>query len=438
VAAIANQRPSLELSTLDIGFVVALHYTTLDHQMTSFTDEQLFDVYASVCRIVEPSAENVKQRFTYSLARLRTQRLLARVDGHGVVRQADYCLTRLASAIADFYVHDEALNRDSLRVLTAALANVLATVVAAAKAARTTDDWKRQVVIPLGVSITELVDGIERRQRGLDAQQEQFQSHLRHVVETDWFGSIERCQELLESTSATLAELGDMLMRDCAQIIDLLQNIVESAQHVNNDERTKGSDAAYAAAQRVVDQVDRIAAWGAARQRAWSEYFQYVHRYLRDVVRLDPSRALTARLRDQIVNGTKYSLTTAAAPSMLVLRTVSAKSILPAVKQPRTPREKKLHHDDSPDVEAILDARVQAALHNGASQLSTVTTQVNCEVEPHEHYAMTGRVAHRVVHMAHADSRHERVWTATSEELEIEDWDIRPKLARDPKPSEST
>ena len=46
-----------------------------------------------------------------------------------------------------------------------------------------------------------------------------------------------------------------------------------------------GAADAEAAALRLADQVDRIAAWGSARQRAWSEYLQYVHRYLRDGVR---------------------------------------------------------------------------------------------------------------------------------------------------------
>ena len=52
---------------------------------------------------------------------------------------------------------------------------------------------------------------------------------------------------------------------------------------------------AEAVAHRLMDQIDRSVAWGTARQRAWSEYYQYVHRYLRDVVRLDPTRALTQR-----------------------------------------------------------------------------------------------------------------------------------------------
>ena len=422
VTAIGALRPTLELSTLDIAFVVALHTHASDAQLPAFTEQQLLDVFIEVCRVIEPTAENHKQRCTYAISRLRGQRLLARVDGHGVVRQGEFTLTRLASAIADFYVQDEALNQESLSVLTAALAKVLQDVVLAALCAITDDEWRRLVVAPLGVSITELVAGIERRQRGLDLQQEQFQLQLRELLEADWFGAIDRCQTLLESTAATLRELGEMLLRDTATLIDLLQTVVEAAQ-------AAGATLAEQTALKVIEQIDRIAAWGSARQRAWSEYFQYVHRYLRDVVRLDPSRALTQRLREQIANGTKYSLTLAAAPSMQVLRTVSAVKILPPVKRPRAPREKVPAADESEDVEQQLTDRVSAALSQGAATLAGVTTLVNADVEPAEHYAMTGRVAHRVVELARAQSAHERTWTPTSDVIEIEDWAIQPKDA---------
>lgn len=41
-----------------------------------------------------------------------------------------------------------------------------------------------------------------------------------------------------------------------------------------------------------------IVAWGNQRLAGWSDYYQYVQRFLRSVVRLDPSRAISERLRD--------------------------------------------------------------------------------------------------------------------------------------------
>ena len=114
---------------------------------------------------------------------------------------------------------------------------------------------------------------------------------------------------------------------------------------------------------------------------------------------------------------------------MQVLRTVSAVKILPPVKRARAPREKAPTADESTDVEQELTDRVSAALTQGAATLAGVTTLVNADVEPAEHYAMTGRVAHRVVELARTQSAHERTWTPTSDVIEIEDWAIQPKDA---------
>ncbi|MEN1593275.1 condensin subunit MukF, partial [Pseudomonas aeruginosa] len=72
-----------------------------------------------------------------------------------------------------------------------------------------------------------------------------------------------------------------------------------------------------------------------------SEYYQYVHRYLRDVVRLDPDRALSQRLRDQIAEwgNRPFHLLAAHAGSICLLRTLEARVERPVVARPKTDRE---------------------------------------------------------------------------------------------------
>src|SRR5207237_10292844 len=141
----------------------------------------------------------------------------------------------------------------------------------------------------------------------------------------------DRCLELLESTSRTLAELNEILLRDAHELSSVLQDIQEVAV-------SKGAQGAEASVQRVVEQVDRISAWGSARQRAWSEYYQYVPRYLCDVVRLDPSRALIQRLREQLSQhkSRPFALAVAAAPGPPLLREIEPfKDDKPNVRRPR-------------------------------------------------------------------------------------------------------
>ena len=111
-----------------------------------------------------------------------------------------------------------------------------------------------------------------------------------------------------------------VLLRDTHHFVALLQEIQALASEAEQAESEE-------AVQRVIEHVDRIAAWGGARQRAWSEYYQYVHRYLRDVVRLDPDRALSQRLRERVASwpSTPFHLLVAAAPSIRLLRPLESR-----------------------------------------------------------------------------------------------------------------
>jgi chromosome partition protein MukF len=434
LAVVAERRLSLELPTLDLGFVIALHVRAQHAQLAAFDEAQLQDIFAEVCLLLEPGADQLKKRSTYAIARLREQRMLTRVDGHGVVRTGEYALTRLATGIVEFFLEEDVLTRESLTLLTATLRTTLGEVVAAARAAVTAtaagaapdaaaELWTRAVIGPLRVTVGELVAGIERRQRGLDLQQEEFQAEIRRLLEADWFGAIERCQGLLETTSATLRELGEILLRDTSMLLGLLHDLEELVYEA------PGVDPeAAGAVQRVIEQLDRIAAWGASRQRAWSEYFQYVHRYLRDVVRLDPSRALVQRLRDQLTGATgqPFTLTVAGAIPIRLLRTAPTPRDPPPVVRPKAPREKEPAPDDGVDPQEVLDGQVTRALAAGQVTLATVTGAVNAEVPAAERYVMAGRIAQTAARLARARSDRERPWVAVDEQLVIEDW----RLAR--------
>lgn len=422
LGALAERRVALDLGTLELCFLAALHLRAGAGQLASFGEAQLEDVFGHVAPLVE-GPDAARRRAGAVIQRLRDQRLLARVDGQGVVRTGEYALSRLATAIVEFFLDADVLTRQSLSALTTTLDATLAQVVAAADAADSPEAWQVGVVEPLRVTIADLVAGIERRQRGLDLQQEDFQAQIRGLLDADWFGAVERCQELLTSTSATLRELGDVLLRGTSTLLARLQDVLERAIAAQG---AAGAADAEAAALRLIDQLDRIAAWGAARQRAWSEYYQYVHRYLRDVVRLDPTRALTHRLREQLAGeaGRSWSLAVAGAAPMRVLRTVAPAREERPVSRPRAQRERDPVAADPVDPQAVLDARVRAALVAGAHALSTVTGEVAAEAPPSERFAVAGRVAHSVARQAGVARERERPWVPATDAIAIEEWEV--------------
>jgi len=222
---------------------------------------------------------------------------------------------------------------------------------------------------------------------------------------------------LLETTTARLAELNTVLLRDAHQLVALLQEIQDlAAAHEDAGDKVE-------AAQRVIEHVDRIALWGEARQRAWSEHYRYVHAYVRDVVRLDPDRSLTHGLRDQLAAWPARPLyrVVASAPALAVLHDETRRVERPPVRRPLDDRPAgpaAIAQDDGPD----LDALVCAAMEGGADTLAEVTAQVLPVLPEGERFAAAGRVAALVAARARVDHPRQREWAPVGAGLEIEQW----------------
>src|SRR3984957_8782706 len=417
IASLARDQVNLDLKTVDLCFLAGLYLRADKAALASFEEDMLVDMFEQVCDVVEPGADNPRKRATHAIQRLREQRMLARVDGAGIGRGGEDALTRLAAAVIEYFLADEALTRESLTLLTGTLRAQLAEVLAAAKKVDGEEAWRRNVVGPLRVTVGDLVAGIERRQRGLDAQQEEGQAEIATMLSADWFSAVDRCQALLDTTANTLRELNEILLRDTNHFVALLQEIQTLAITAEITEANE-------TVQRVIEHVDRIAAWGGARQRAWSEYYQYVHRYLRDVVRLDPDRALSQRLRDQLAawSSRRFHLLVADASSIRLLRQLEAREEPPMVARPRADREFAPEWMDAENALADIEAMVVEAVREGAHTLVDVTSRVLPALPNSTHYAATGRVADALARLAAVHTERERPWARVQERLEIEDW----------------
>jgi chromosome partition protein MukF len=420
LAALARDGRSLKLDTTELCFLVGLHLRAEVEGLATFEEELVIDVFEQACELVEPNAENPRKRATHAIQRLRDQRMLARVDASGVVGAGDYALTSLATVIVRTFVEDDRLTRESLSLLTGAVIASLSRIKIEAQRAKSEEDWRTVVVGPLRVTVGDLVAGIERRQRGLDSQQEEVQQRIGEMLQADWFGAVEQCQDLLETTTATLKELNDVLLRDGNQIQVLLQELLHAA---SEHHATEAEDAA----QRVSEHVDRMMAWGSARQSAWSGYYQSVHRYLRDVVRLDPDRALSQRLMEQLRGWPErpFFLRGADEGRILLLRPITAREQRAPVARPRRDRERDLDVVVPEDRQAALEALVRAALSEGLRELGAVTRRVLEQLDEDRRYAAAGQIAALVAELSRPRAARERPWVVVSHGLEIEDWSLQ-------------
>ncbi|MBF2758895.1 MAG: condensin subunit MukF [Ectothiorhodospiraceae bacterium AqS1] len=427
ISALARDSVQLDLKTLDLCFLAGL-YLWNKRSVGALEEHRLIELFEQVCEVVEPDTERpqVRMKATHTIQRLRDQRLLARVDGTGIVKPGDYSLTRLATSIVEFFIDDERLTRESLSLLTGMLRTHLAKILSDAKSADTEQAWQEDVVAPLRVIIGDLVGGIERRQRGLDARQEEVQREIAELLQADWFGAVDRCQALLDTMTETLRELNEVLLRDTSHLLALLQDIQNLARKAERDEPEN-------AAQEAIEHVDRITAWGGERQRAWSDYYQHVHRYLRDVVRLDPDRALSQRLRDLIANrrSIPFRLFAASTPSIRLMRPVEARVERPAVTRPRKEREAVPEivdpdDEDLVDIETAVRALVESSLSEAEAPktLAEITERVLSEIPAHKHYIAAGFVAEAIANAVSVRSALERPWRAVMPDLELEDWEL--------------
>lgn len=420
IAALASRGVSLDLSSVDVCFVAYLYLRGLSGRLTAFTEVQLMDGFEQACRAVEPEAENLRVRANHAIRRLREQSMLVRVDGAGVTRAGEFTLSRLATGIAEFFIEEEVLTRESLIILSETLIAKLTDLRERATRLGAAEDWRFQVEAPLRVTISDLVQGIERRQRGLDIQQEEFQREIAKLLASDWFGALDGCERLLETSAHTLQELTLILLRDSHRLATLLLDLRELAL-------AQGADTTQVVLDRLVDQVDRITAWGSARQRAWSDYYEYVHGYLRDVVRLDPSRALTQRLREQLLAhaGRPFSLVVASASPYQLLRPAKSVERPPPVRRPRTERDRE-PSEDVPAVDPLEELRdkVQAQLSAGVDDLSEITARLTEDLPEADRFLVAGRIAQVLAKLTTPESEWERPWVRIGSKLAIEQWTL--------------
>jgi len=429
VARIYRSGAILQVQSLEICFLVLVKKRTESVGMAALSEDELVDTILEVIHFVDEETDGARLRATTALRHLREQSLLTRVDGAGMVKTGRYALSRLGAAIADFYGHDESLDAESLTVLTRSLRTQLEAARENAGSARSAEAWRLGVSGPLAVTARDLIAGIERRQRGLDSAQERIRERIASLLRDDWFRAIEACEALLDETANTLAELNAVLLREASDLHGILQDLDQIAR----DAGPVGG-ASIAASARLADELDRVSQWGASRQRAWSDYYQYVQRFLRDVVRLDPGRALSQRLRDhmRVFLDHPYHFTVATSLPVPSLRPPDTSLQRPAVSRPVSDVDVPiaLVHDDGSALD--LEERVKALLALRPESLVKVLRAVVASLPEETRYRDVGRVTEQVAALARLspdDRGLPRDWQDVGGDLEVEDlalkWDSK-------------
>ncbi|MCB9536805.1 MAG: condensin subunit MukF [Myxococcales bacterium] len=419
IARLAQRGAALRVDTAELCCLAAMHLQGAVGESTLFEEERLAALFEATIEAVEPAAENPRKRATHAIERLRAQRLIVRLDGEGIVRAGEYALSPLAVNIVERQLADEHLTRASLDGLMTSVVSGLTAVRVAAEGAASEDDWDGRVRVPLEVVVAELLNGVERRQLGLDEQQRQVRAEITRLLEADWLDALGGIEALLDATADTLVELRRLLLQHTNLAHAVLDDVRILAQE-------HGRLEVLVALRRTGDQLDRLLAWGHSRHAAWSAYHGSVHRFLRDVVRLDPDRQLSGRLREQIGAWpeTPFTLRLAQSPRLTVLRPPARPVERPAVVRPAQDWSAPVAAPpEAPSVDVA--ALVEAALAGGAARLSEVAAVVLAQVPEDARYGLIGRVAAVLAGRARDGHGGAGPWVAVGEgPYEVTEWTL--------------
>lgn len=283
----------LSINRLDTAFITGIN-TYLDiQQHVSLRYQDLEAIYNLVNDLTDVPGESLPQRTQRAIERLVKNRLLIRVDGGGIAHQAVFDISSLAKAIVGFVNQNNQLTRQNLTIITSRIISILAEIRRSIASSGTQDFWDEMVMMPLKHVIIELLDAIEKRQRGLDAEQEEIRGQITELLEKNWLDALESCETLLEVTSTTLQELYRTLLAENSTIKQGLNEIYEMADQ-------QGQVKVVELIDRIYLRLDQLEQWGKERVSSWSQYYRRVNDYLQSIVRFDPNREFSRKLKDRI------------------------------------------------------------------------------------------------------------------------------------------
>jgi len=418
IAKTWSQQFNLQIDREDTAFLAGIHAWVEVNPDPTLDEDQLRNIYRIVSEVAHGDPATLAQRTTNAIARLREQRLMVRTDAAGIVRGGDYSLSRMGNAIAEWFGEREGLTRQNLEVMMTRIRADLGQIKLAAEQQGDNKHWETAVTGPLRLTVTGLIEIIDRRQQGMDAQQEETRERIASMLEENWVDAVQSCEGLLESTSNALQELHGVLMHEIEGMTSLLNEIEELCERVLQNE-------AIEALTHVRRQMERIVAWAASRFAAWSEYYRNVHEFIRTVISVDPERAIRSRLRDSLKEYGQpafWYLMVAEQPPYRHLRDSSHKRPDEIVqKNWRPPIASTEETGLEPSLLERLEAKLAAGMRDsGELDLIDILAQLLPNHDVDELYVLAGDLTEWLVHHGTPDLRQEAAWKWLGKGIEIQ------------------
>jgi len=283
----------LSINPLDTAYLAGIQTFAEIQQTFSLRFSDLEMIYSIVSELVEGKPDSLQQRTHRAIERLIKNQLLIRVDGGGLSQQPLFDMSPLGESILSFLSNSETLTKQNLTIITSRILALLSDIRKSLVSSGTGEFWNESVIQPLKHVVVELLNAIEKRQRGLDLEQEEVRTQISDLLEKSWLEALEACESLLETTGRTLQELYRTLLSENTAIKQGLNEIYEAAEELAQGQVLSIIDAIYL-------RLDQLEQWGKERVASWSQYYRRVNDFLQSIVRFDPNRELSQALKERI------------------------------------------------------------------------------------------------------------------------------------------
>jgi chromosome partition protein MukF len=283
----------LNINRLDTAFLAGIRTYVEIHQTFSLAFSELEQVFSIVNELEQGNPDSQQQRTHRAVDRLIRNQLLIRVDGGGLSQQPLFDVSALGSSILSFLFYSDKLTKQNLTIITARILSLLSDIRKSMVSSGSGQFWEEAVLQPLKHVVIELLNAIQKRQRGLDLEQEEVRTQISRLLEKSWLEALEACESLLEITGQTLQELYRTLLSENTAIKQGLNEIYEAAESLNQVRVLNIIDMIYL-------RLDQLEQWGKERVISWSQYYRRVNDFLQSIVRFDPNRELSHALKERI------------------------------------------------------------------------------------------------------------------------------------------
>lgn len=281
---------SLSLDPKQMAFLIGIFIFTKQYKEPSLTPGNLQNIFTRINTLIFGDEETVERRANNTIAHLREQGFISKMDATG---GSQYVVSALGRAVAQHWENTDQLTQQSLVLYTSHVHVVLDEIRKAAEQGGDDSVWAEKVSLPLCEIVSEVINSIDRRQQGMTQAQKRIEKEISEKISASWLDAIGSCEEMLRTTGGALDELHTVMLSKTDQILSVLEEIAELAQ-------AAGQRQSREAVESIQSQMETIRQWSNASHEEWSRYYRNVHDFIRLHVRADPKRQAAHRVKEAI------------------------------------------------------------------------------------------------------------------------------------------